>query len=100
MAPTVDQPAKIPTQLIVDPNTARAEVLVALPKLGPALVSRIVAAREKAPFRSVDELKGRVRGIGPATLESLRPHLRIETAEAEGDLSSIPTAVGESPNER
>jgi competence protein ComEA len=64
--------------LIVDPNTASPEVLSALPKLGPALVGRLVAAREEAPFRSLDDLDARVRGIGPATLAALRPYLLIE----------------------
>jgi competence protein ComEA len=70
-------PAPAPV-LIVDPNTAPPEVLCALPKLGPALVGRILAARDAAPFRSLDDLDARVRGIGPVTLAALRPHLKIE----------------------
>jgi competence protein ComEA len=64
-------------RLVVDPNTARPEVLCALPRLGPVLAGRIVAARAEAPFRSLDELDTRVRGIGPATLRALRPALHI-----------------------
>ena len=64
-------------RLAVDPNTAPPPVLGALPKLGPALVGRIVAARAEAPLRSLDDLDARVRGIGPATVEALRPHLRF-----------------------
>jgi competence protein ComEA len=64
--------------LIVDPNTAPPVVLAALPHLGPAMVGRIVAQREKAPFRSPEDLDARVRGIGPATAASLRPFLRVE----------------------
>jgi competence protein ComEA len=71
-------PPAPPPRLIVDPNTAPPEVLGALPKLGPALVGRLVAARDEASFRSVDDLDARVRGIGPATLAALRPYLRIE----------------------
>lgn len=57
----------------VDVNRASADVLERLPRIGPALARRIVDDREaNGPFRSVDELD-RVRGIGPATLESLRP---------------------------
>jgi competence protein ComEA len=63
--------------LIVDPNTAPPVVLAALPHLGPAMVGRIVAQRERAPFRSLEDLDARVRGIGPATAASLRPFLRI-----------------------
>ena len=36
-----------------------------LPRLGPALVKRIVAERERKPFRSLDDFDARVRGIGP-----------------------------------
>lgn len=82
-----DAPAAVP-HLIVDPNTAPAPVLMALPRLGPSLVGRIVAARTQAPFRSIDDLDARVRGLGPATIKALRPHLRIDpTAIRETDLS-------------
>jgi hypothetical protein len=65
--------------LVVDPNSAPPEVLMALPRLGPVLVGRIVAERREAPFSSLADLDARVRGIGPATVEALRPYLRIET---------------------
>ena len=38
---------------------------------------RIVAERQQAPFRSVDELQ-RVHGIGAKTLEKLRPYVKVE----------------------
>ncbi len=63
--------------LVVDPNEASAGVLEALPKLGPAMVARIVAERRRRPFRSMDDFDARVRGIGPATVAALRPHLRF-----------------------
>lgn len=65
--------------LVLDPNTAPAVVMMALPRLGPALVGRIVAERGVAPFRSIDDLDRRVKGIGPATAASLRPHLRFDS---------------------
>jgi competence protein ComEA len=64
-------------ELVVDLNSAPAGVLGALPKLGPALVGRIVVARARAPFRSLDDFDERVRGIGPATIAALRRHVRI-----------------------
>lgn len=73
-------PVPVPP-LVVDPNTAPPQVLLALPRLGPSLVGRIVAAREEAPFRSIDDLDARVRGLGPATIKALRPHLRIDLPE-------------------
>jgi hypothetical protein len=71
-------------RLIVDPNTAPAEVLTALPHLGPAMVGRIIAQREKALFRSLEDLDARVRGIGPATAASLRPFLQVEQPARDG----------------
>lgn len=88
-----DAPAPLPP-LIVDPNTAPAQVLMALPRLGPSLVGRIVAARAQAPFRSIDDLEARVRGLGPATIKALRPHLRIDPIndqDADLSLSSAPS---------
>ena len=66
----------------LDLNEASAEDLELLPRVGPAIAGRIVAAR---PFASVDELT-RVRGIGERTLERLRPLVRVgpdEEADAE-----------------
>ena len=79
-SPAPDSRVDLPA-LVVDPNTAPAEVLLCLPRLGPALVGRIVAEREKAPFQSVEDLDRRVRGIGPATILALRPHLRVEAVK-------------------
>ncbi|WP_034384962.1 ComEA family DNA-binding protein [Deinococcus sp. YIM 77859] len=50
-------------------NTASLEQLEALPRVGPALAARIVQGR---PYRSLADLD-RVKGIGPATLQVLRP---------------------------
>jgi competence protein ComEA len=68
--------------LVVDPNTVRPEVFGALPKVGPALLRHLLSAREEHRFDSFDDLDRRVRGIGPATLAALRPHLRIPQAES------------------
>lgn len=65
--------------LVVDPDTAPPQVLAALPRVGPTLARRIVTARHEASFRSLDDFDRRVKGIGPVTLESLRPHLHIES---------------------
>jgi competence protein ComEA len=47
-----------------------------LPEIGEALAKGIVESREQdGPFASHDDLD-RVRGIGPKTLERIRPYLR------------------------
>lgn len=59
-------------------NTASAAELELLPGIGPALAARIVADRAaNGPFRSVEEL-ARVRGIGPRTVERVRPYVRVD----------------------
>lgn len=58
--------------LRLDLNRASAKELLALPRIGPALASRIVKDRERlGSFRSVDGLD-RVRGIGPGIIRRLR----------------------------
>jgi competence protein ComEA len=60
----------------IDVNHATAEELRGLPGIGPTLSQRIVEARAKQPFRSVEDLR-RVRGIGAKTLERLRPYVVV-----------------------
>jgi hypothetical protein len=64
--------------LVLDPNTAPPQALAALPHVGPALASRLVEARAERPFTSLDDLRGRVRGVGPVTLARIAPHLVID----------------------
>lgn len=62
---------------LVNLNTADAAELQTLPKVGPVLAESIIAWREEhGGFQSVDELD-QVSGIGPATLEKLRPLVTV-----------------------
>ncbi|MCS6976668.1 MAG: ComEA family DNA-binding protein [Gemmatales bacterium] len=62
---------------VVDLNQAGTEELQRLPGIGPTLAARIVAHRAaEGPFHSVGDLL-RVRGIGPKTLEKIRPYVRV-----------------------
>jgi len=60
----------------VNVNEADWPELTQLPGIGPTLARRIIESRQtEGPFRSHDDLL-RVRGIGPKTLEQIRPYLR------------------------
>lgn len=59
----------------VDVNQADWPELAQLPGVGITLAQRIVNRREnQGPFRTHDQLLD-VRGIGPKTLEAIRPYL-------------------------
>lgn len=61
----------------VDLNTATSEQLDALPGVGPVTAAKILAWRaEHGRFAVVDEL-AEVPGIGPKTLEELRPLVKV-----------------------
>jgi competence protein ComEA len=70
---------KVPPAEKIDINRATAEQLRTLPGIGPTLSARIIAARQKQAFRSVDELR-KVKGIGVKTLARLRPYVTIGAA--------------------
>lgn len=61
----------------VDLNTATAEELDALPRVGPVLAQRIVDWRaEHGNFKAVEELDA-VDGVGPKMLEALLPLVTV-----------------------
>lgn len=83
----------------LDPNTADATALVAIPGLGERRSRDIVTFREKnytdgnpIVYREVKDLM-RVRGIGPALSRQMAPYL-VFPNESEGD------SVGSSENDR
>jgi competence ComEA-like helix-hairpin-helix protein len=60
---------------VVNINTASAEELQLLPRVGPALAGRIIEFREaNGPFRTVDEILA-VKGIGESSFEKLEPYI-------------------------
>ena len=62
----------------VDLNKASALELQRLPSIGPKTAAQIVDYRQRqGPFSSAEDLLV-IRGIGAATLEKLKPFLRIE----------------------
>jgi competence ComEA-like helix-hairpin-helix protein len=59
-------------------NSATQADLETLPGIGPAMAERIIAYRDEiGQFTTIDELDN-VSGIGEATLERLRPLLRLD----------------------
>lgn len=66
----------------IDPNTASADELDRLPKVGPALAQRIVDWRgTHGRFRTLADLDS-VPGVGPALLRDAAPHLALRAAPA------------------
>lgn len=70
---------------VMDLNAASVKDLERLPGIGAGRAADIVAYRqEHGGFQSVDELDA-VKGIGPATLEGIRPYVTVgETAAGGG----------------
>ncbi len=67
----------------LDVNSATWVEIAELEGIGPVLARRIVTDRtENGPFTSVDALR-RVSGIGPKTLDKLRPLVAISSTAAE-----------------
>jgi competence protein ComEA len=61
----------------INVNTASAEELQRLPNVGPVTAQAIITARTAQPFKTVDDLD-RAKGIGPKTLDKLRPFVVVK----------------------
>jgi competence protein ComEA len=71
----IDRAAPLKAKFQVDINAAAWPELAELPQLGETLAQRIIESRRKAgPFADHDDLL-RVPGIGPRTLEQVKPFL-------------------------
>ena len=80
--------------LHIDINRAGASELEKLPRIGPKTAERILAFRDAyGAFRSVNDLQ-QVRGIGPKTLELLRPHVYAGAPPPSVDSSSSDSSAG------
>lgn len=86
-------PATVRPEERINPNDAPVASLARLPGIGPTRARAIVALRERLQrqggdgpaFRRADDLL-KVSGIGPATVEGIRPWLRFDLRnEGPGD---------------
>ncbi len=69
--PTAPRAAPLVEPRKINVNTAPKAELELLPGVGPALADRIIEARAKKKFASLDDLD-QVRGIGPKLLEKMK----------------------------
>jgi competence protein ComEA len=71
----IDRAPPLFAKFQVDVNRADWPELIQLPGVGQVLAERWIAERERGgEFRTVEDLS-RVRGLGPRTLERIRPYL-------------------------
>ena len=62
---------------LVSINSASAEELMRLPGVGPVTAASIISYRQQQGFfQSIDDLI-KVKGIGPKTLEKIRPYVSL-----------------------
>jgi competence protein ComEA len=83
----------------IDLNQAGRAELLQLPGVGENLAGRIQEYRQQhGGFRNVEELRG-VQGVGPATLERLRPWVFVHPGDSERDEEKIenPPPAGKIP---
>jgi len=70
-------------------NTANRAQLESLAGLGPGLVERMLQARTEKPFESWQDLRQRVRGVGPA----LALKLSTQGLRVAGQAWTAPTSA-------
>jgi competence protein ComEA len=75
--PMAAAPSTAPTSIVIDLNTADQIALETIPGVGPVTALAILQHRDEiGGFESIDQLLD-VDGIGPATLESIRPYVSL-----------------------
>jgi competence protein ComEA len=73
----VEQLKPRPVEFRVNPNTADWPEIAQIPEIGETLAKRIIEYRTAhGPYANVDSLLA-VPGIGPRTLELMRPHVDL-----------------------
>ena len=91
----IDRADPLSARYLVDINKAEWPELAELPDIGETLARRIVDSRATGgAFRDHDDLR-RVRGIGPRTLEKMKPYLlpMPDQQAVAGDAKSDPNSL-------
>jgi competence protein ComEA len=96
----VGSQAGSPARAAVDANTASRDELRKVRGIGEALAARIVAERANGPYRNLDDLAARVRGVGDASVRRLaQAGLRVgrpqdaATAARDGKARTAPPVI-------
>jgi competence protein ComEA len=77
--------ARLPRPARLNVNTAKSFELRLLPGIGPHTATDILTYRRRhGHFERLGELK-KVKGIGPATVEKIRPHAMCAAPDAGGN---------------
>ena len=72
-----NQPADLDSDDLIDINTATAEQLMTLPRVGHVRAQAIIDHRKhNGRFHTIDDL-AEVKGFGPATVELIREKIRV-----------------------
>jgi len=78
---------------VVNINTASAEQLQLLPRVGPTVAERIISFREaNGAFKKLEELVA-VKGIGESSLERLRPFVATDGKTTLTEKVRLPRAA-------
>ncbi len=88
----IDQAPPLSADFVVDINTADWPELVQLPDIGETTARDIVKEREtNGPFANLEEVATRVRGVGPKTIEKMRPYVKVDVDE--GATAGLPSSA-------
>lgn len=75
---------------VVNLNQADEATLELLPGVGESTAQKIVAARQKRPFKRIEEIT-RVKGIGKKKLARMKPYLSVSGPSTLVEEDSSPT---------
>lgn len=78
LTPELRNPSSLPTNLLININTATQAELEKLPGIGPTKAAQIISYREtNGAFLTIEDIK-KVSGIGDATFETIQNYITVE----------------------